>query len=246
MVKKFQLSRRDLLTIGLSAFAGRGANALSPSGKSVPLLVGSGTSTDSLPPVLHWFARQLGIVWEVRAMPWARAILEASAGEGLMYGLARSVKREQKLRFSIPICNVHAWAVVRDNDVGHVRTMSDLSGETVCWTRGSAYLQAFQDAGVNSPKISESNNNESALRMVAAGRCRIALLAAEESDVTVAAQAFQNTLKQAPGTVLIPTPVFPMTVHFAAARQSPWSELIDRIDTIAADSRSVLQQCSRP
>ena len=99
-----------------------------------------------------------------------------------MYGLSRTPQREKVLLFSLPIWTNHTWAVVREGEQASIKRYGDLNGQVVCWARGSSYGELFSLAGLGRMDAREASDDDGALRMAGAGRCRAALITLETDD----------------------------------------------------------------
>lgn len=233
------LHRRHGLLLGLGALLPGLGSAAST---TVPLLVGDGTPNGPALRMLAWLAQQAELRWDVRPTPWLRAQRLAAAGEGVMYGLGRTPKREAVLHFSLPVWLNHTWAVVREGEHGWLRRYAELAGEPVCWARGSSYGELFEQAGLGRMRGLEANDDDTAMRMLAAGRCRAALLTLESDQPERALlHPALERLKER-GLALVPAPMTPSPLHFACGLNSRWSWVIDRLNPVLSRSRAELDR----
>lgn len=234
-------SRRQMLTLLLGEALCLSAWPAAASRPEVPLFVGTGrTAQASL--MLAWLAGQMDLEWDYRPTPWLRAQRLAAAGEGLMYGLSRTAEREQLLRFSLPVWSNHIWAIVRDGEQAGIRQYADLSGQTVCWARGSSYGDLFTEAGLGRMLGIESTDDDGAMRMVAAGRCRAALITLEASQADQALRHPALTGIQQRGLALLPTALSSSPLHFVTGLESRWTWVIERINQVVSRSRTELER----
>lgn len=209
---------------------------------SVPLFIGTGPSSDQTPQMLEWVAAQAGLAWDYRPTPWLRAQKLAAAGDGVMFGLTRTPQREKELLYSLPIWSNHTWAIVREGDQGNFRRYGDLNGQVVCWARGSSYGDLFTLAGLGRMEARESGDDDGALRMAGAGRCRAALLTLETSDPKKALQHPALAALRERGLALVPVALSTSPLHFVAGHGSRWTGVIERINRVVARSRSELEK----
>ncbi|RTL46493.1 MAG: transporter substrate-binding domain-containing protein [Burkholderiales bacterium] len=209
---------------------------------AVPLFVGDGSPVGPARRMLAWVSAQAALTWDIHPTPWLRAQRLTAAGQGVMFGLGRTPERERLLRFSLPVWVNHTWAVVREGEQHHVQRYADLKSEWVCWARGSSYGELFEQAGLGRMRGVESNDDDSAMRMAAAGRCRAALVTFEsdQPERTAAHPALQSLKER--GLALVPTPMTPSPLHFACGLQSPWGWVIDRLDPVLGRSRTELDR----
>jgi ABC-type amino acid transport substrate-binding protein len=231
-------SRRQLMALALAQAVALPARAA----PLVPLFVGTGPPSDQTPQMLAWLARKMDLGWDYRPTPWLRAQKLTAAGEGLMYGLARTPQREKELLFSLPIWSNYTWAIVRDGEQHGIKHFGDLNGQTVCWARGSSYGDAFSNAGLGQMDPREAGDDDGALRMAAAGRCRAALITLEAATVHEAERhpALVDLKKR--GLAVVPTPMAPTSLHFATGLGSRWAWVIERINQAVSRSRGELDR----
>lgn len=242
MNQAYALSRRQWLAGPASLALGMGCAWAAPPPPRVPLFVGTvGPSSQTL-RVLAWLAGRVGLAWDIRPTPWLRAQTLAIAGEGVMFGLSRTPRRERDLQFSVPILAFHTWAVVRRAAPATIRRYADLNGHTVCWARGSSYGESFTRAGWGHMNGLESADDDGALRMAAAGRCRAALITLDSSDPEQAARNPALAEMDQRGLMLVPVALAATSLHFATGHDSRWAWVLENIDEVVAQSRSELQQ----
>lgn len=236
------ICRRPLLGLGLGGLlpAQLWANGV------VPVFVGEGNDTGLTPRLLAWLGAEAALSWHIRPTPWLRAQRLTAGGDGVMFGLGRTPQREVTLAFSLPVWTNHTWAVVRDGEQGSIDTYGDLDGQWVCWARGSSYGELFTHAGLGRMQALESNDDDTAMRMVAAGRCRAALITLETHQADRALQHRALAQLQARGLALVPVPLAAVPLHFACGRGSRWSWVLDRLNPVLARSRSALDRLREP
>lgn len=96
--------------------------------------------------LLDYIERELGITFEVRKYPWARAELNAKGGEGLMLGLSKTAERLRHFRFSDAAYSNRLWLVTRSDTAFKFNSIEDLKGKTVGAVRGYHYGEEFERA----------------------------------------------------------------------------------------------------
>jgi polar amino acid transport system substrate-binding protein len=239
MISMPEPRRRLMLALALGqALSGLPAQAET----LVPLFIGTGQPSDPTPQMLAWLATQMHLGWDYRPTPWLRAQKLTAAGEGVMYGLARTPKRERELLFSRPIWSNYTWAVVHRGDEAAFKHYGDLAGLPICWARGSSYGEQFAQAGLGRMQGVEATDDDGALRMVAAGRCRAALITLETDDLKRTLKHPALVEMQERGLALVPAPLTTTSLHFATGLHSRWTWVIERIDQVVARSRPELDR----
>jgi ABC-type amino acid transport substrate-binding protein len=232
------LHRRRMLALAL----GHALATPTHADPTVPLFVGTAPPSDGTPQMLAWIAARAGLTWDRRPTPWLRAQKLTAEGEGVMFGLARTPQREKELQFSLPVWSNHTWAVVREGDPLRIRRYADLNGQVVCWARGSSYGELFTLAGLGRMEPREAGDDDGALRMAGAGRCRAALITLETADPRQALRHPALAELRERGLALVPVPLATTPLPFVTGHGSRWSWVIDRINQVLSRSRGELQK----
>lgn len=138
-----------------------------------------------------------------------------------------------------PVWAYFTWAIVRREDQTRYKQLGDLRGETICWTRGSSYRDTLYNAGLNFGEASESADDDSALRMLLAGRCRAMLMSLDTGQPKKARAILGPRLD---GLGLVAQPVERRYVHFAVGASSTWIKTIEQIDKVVGRHRKELER----
>jgi ABC-type amino acid transport substrate-binding protein len=141
-----------LLALVLCGGPAQHASAAGP--KAVPLLIGDTLDEKGKPrPVtgakrklFDALERELGVVFELRMYPWARAERYALEGGGLIYGLPKTADRLRALRYSESASDRTLWLVTRSDATFDFNTLEDLRGKTLGVARGYSYGEEFDRA----------------------------------------------------------------------------------------------------
>jgi ABC-type amino acid transport substrate-binding protein len=142
------------VALALALCGGPARHALAAEPHIVPLLIGDTLDERGKPrPVtgakrklLDAVERELGIVFELRMYPWARAERYALEGAGLIYGLPKTADRLRTLRYSEPASDRNLWLVTRSDATFDFNTLEDLRGKSVGIVRGYSYGEEFDRA----------------------------------------------------------------------------------------------------
>lgn len=122
--------------------------------QSVPLLIGDTLDEQGRPKpinpikrkLLNDLERELGIVFELRMYPWARAERNAIDGVGLIFGLPKSADRLRLLRYSDVAAYNKLWIVTRSDATFPFNTIEDLRGKSIGVVRGYDYGEEVERA----------------------------------------------------------------------------------------------------
>ncbi|WP_373988722.1 substrate-binding periplasmic protein [Duganella sp. BuS-21] len=122
--------------------------------QTVPLLIGDTLDEQGKPKpinpikrkLLNEVERELGIVFELRMYPWARAERYALDGTALIFGLPKSADRLRALRYSEVAAYNKLWIVTRSDATFRFNTIEDLRGKSVGLVRGYDYGEEVERA----------------------------------------------------------------------------------------------------
>jgi ABC-type amino acid transport substrate-binding protein len=122
--------------------------------QTVPLIIGDTLDEQGKPrplsaakrKLLSALERELGVVFETRMYPWARAERYAADGAGLILGLPKTAERLRVLRYSDVAARNNLWLVTRSDAVFTFNTLEDLRGKTIGAVRGYSYGEEFDRA----------------------------------------------------------------------------------------------------
>ena len=122
--------------------------------QTIPLLIGDTLDeqgkqrpvTGAKRKLLDAVERELGVVFELRMYPWARAERYALEGGGLIYGLPKTADRLRALRYSEPAAHRTLWLVTRSDATFTFNKLEDLRGKTLGIVRGYSYGEEFDKA----------------------------------------------------------------------------------------------------
>lgn len=122
--------------------------------KTVTLLVGDQVDEQGKPrplngarrKLLEALERELGVVFEVRMYPWARAERYALDSGELIFGLPKNAERLRVLRYSDTASHRNLWLVTRSDATFKFNTLEDLRGKTLGIARGYSYGEEFDRA----------------------------------------------------------------------------------------------------
>ena len=122
--------------------------------KTVPLLVGDQLDEQGKPrplngprrKLLDALERELGVTFDVRMYPWARAERYALDNGELIFGLPKTAERLRTLRYSDVAVHRNLWLVTRSDATFKFNTLQDLRGKTIGVARGYSYGEDFERA----------------------------------------------------------------------------------------------------
>lgn len=124
---------------------------------TIPLIIGDTLDEQGKPKPLSPFKRklldaverELGVVFELRMYPWARAERYALDGAGLIFGLPKNADRLHVLRYSEVAAYNKLWVVTRSDATFRFNTIDDLRGKSIGVVRGYNYGAEVEQARAN-------------------------------------------------------------------------------------------------
>ncbi|WP_395011434.1 substrate-binding periplasmic protein [Undibacterium sp.] len=202
-------------------------------GKPVPL---AKASTE----LLSYIEKNLNISFNVKRVPWKRAMDNALQRDIVLMGMSKTTERAKKYAFSEPINANGNWLITRCDATFTFDSLQDLQGKLVGIVSGTSAGEAF-DLQMN--KMFRIEND------IGAGISRLKKLMAKRVDALVwygitsdvkemqfilnrnyAIQHFNNDTGSATPFCVLPKPVSIVTNHFAMRINPDNQKLLDRIN----------------
>jgi len=119
--------------------------------------------------------RRAGYVAEIEALPWARAVAQAEAGDGVVTGFSRTPERDALFDYSDAVYDDRVVLVTRRGADFPFESLADLAGHSVGIQRGSAYGPALE-AVLDRFHVVRDNGHCERIKMLDAGRIDAAIV----------------------------------------------------------------------
>lgn len=129
-----------------------------------------------------------GYVANIEALPWARAIATAEAGEGLLTGFSWTPERDRLFAYSDILYEDRVVLVTRRGADFPFENLADLNGRSIGIQRASSYGPAL-DAALGRFHVVRDNGHCERLKMLSAGRIDGAILSGGDAAVRFNAAA---------------------------------------------------------
>ncbi|MFZ6751392.1 substrate-binding periplasmic protein [Undibacterium sp. Ren11W] len=121
--------------------------------------------------LLSYLEQALHFQFEIRRVPWKRALESAQNGEGLIFGISKTQERQRKLTFSLPIYTEQSLLVTRCDARFRFNSMQDLKGKTLGIVRGTSYGEEFdQQKNILFKVEDDTSNNPARFNKLSQGR----------------------------------------------------------------------------
>lgn len=197
----------------------------------VPIAINESSRRPFVKQMLRLIGDAAQIDWQIQPLPWARAMLSAERGQMMVFGVSRTPAREQLLAFSEPVFDNHVWMVTRRDQALDYRQLSDLSGRTLCISRGISYGPSFEAARGSLFKVELSNGDMNArVRMLMAGRCDVMLSSHRSAQPWIFERLLREQSGYSAALMVLPRPMQVDPIHFAVARDHSLSRLLPRLN----------------
>ncbi len=221
--------------------------------QQVTLIVGESLDEGGkIKPLRPWQAKlfeyleaELGVKFQVRMYPWARAERNARTGGGLVFGLPKNPDRLRELRYSEAVASNTLWIVTRSDATFPFESLADLKGKTVGAVRGYGYGDEFEQSRNKLFRVEDDiPSRATRLQRLLLKRVDAVLLyqpswqnAAEvEAELRAFAAPLVRELSLPPGLTLsvLPHPVQVENQQFFAISKGRDEGLIERINAALA------------
>jgi polar amino acid transport system substrate-binding protein len=113
--------------------------------------------------------RRAGYLPDIEALPWARAVAEAEAGNGLLAGFSRTAERDRLFEYSDALYEDRVVLVTRRGADFPFAGLADLAGRTIGLPRAGSYGPELDAALGQFNAVRDSGHCER-LKMLGAGR----------------------------------------------------------------------------
>lgn len=184
--------------------------------------------SDETRDLLQGIEQASGLAFDVRPVPWPRALRMATQGDGLLYGATMTAERRKTLAFSEPLYRESVWLVTRCDRAIDYRQLSQLDGLSIGAVRGTVNGPDF-DAAVSAGRFRldfETGDSRARFEKLLLGRTDALLMYSRWSsqEVALVLQARYggmgvreaDSVQRQPFCVM-PRPVFSDDVRIAAA-----------------------------
>jgi len=130
-----------------------------------------------LPAIFARLEKDTGDTYELRLLPWKRALKNAQHGDGGITNISRTKAREKFYDFSLPIYDDDISLVVLQGREFEFNTLKDLQGKKLGGLSGASYGEKVDQAISNGElHVERENGEQSRLLKLLAGRMDVAII----------------------------------------------------------------------
>jgi len=208
----------------------------------VPIAINEASRHPFVKQLLRLIGEAAQIDWQIQSLPWARAMLLAERGQTMVFGVSRTPAREQVLAFSEPVFDNHVWMVMRRDQAMDYRQLSDLSGRTLCISRGISYGPSFEAARGSLFKVEWANGDLNArVRMLMAGRCDVVLSSHRSAQPWLLERQLREQTGHSAALTVLPRPMQVDPIHFAVALDHSLVQVLPRLNRAMRQQSKAIQ-----
>jgi ABC-type amino acid transport substrate-binding protein len=179
--------------------------------------------------------RRAGYDVEIQAYLWARSVVYAQAGMGVITSLSHTPERDKLFLFSHPIYEDKVLMITRRGAGLRLNGLHDLAGRRVGFQQGASFGPEFE-AALPTFEAERDVNASNRLRKLLAGRLDVAILSGGPPAVRYYAM---RASIQPDDLEVQKSPLVVDTNHIAIARSRPDAqEVIQRVNGALAAMRS--------
>ncbi len=203
---------------------------------------------DSLTRLLRFVGQRAGLEFEIVSLPWPRALSQTRNGDGMVFGISKTVQRLKEFDYSPPVWVAPIWAITYGPKPVPLHSQADLRGKTVSIRRGVSHGIEFERGRNTLFKVEEDPSSQVIrFRKLAAQRSDVLLLTLRQFNH---AEQVRRHVRQ----VVIPglhapelkpamfhvanQPLFYDTVHFAVGKGKYPTQLAKLNRALTAAGRS--------
>ena len=201
---------------------------------------------DEIRQLLNYFEHQLHIKFEIRRYPWTRLLINAKAGEGIVFGLSKNRERLQTYQFSEAIYANYVWLVTRRDATFTYNSMLDLKGKTIGIVRGTSYGDEFDSQRNVLFQVEEDTSSHGArLKKLVNKRMDVMMFGDRRAQADEVEQLLLRILRKESSTAdktleqgfkVLPKPMLVDELHFAAVG-SQYEEWIRKLNAAILTGR---------
>lgn len=184
-----------------------------------------------LPAIFARLEKDTGDTYELRLLPWKRAMKNAQNGEGGITNISRNKAREKLYNFSLPIYDDDISLVVLKGHEFDFKTLKDLKGKTLGGLSGASYGEAV-DQAISSGEldVERENGEQSRLLKLLAGRLDVAIIGNGVAGLDVILASDPGLAANRSQFVLLPKPLVRDPLHLAFSKTMNVQPALERFN----------------
>lgn len=188
--------------------------------------------------ILRWAGDRMGVAFDIRLFPWARAYESAVDAEGGIVGLSMTSERRKIFDYSEPIYQDEVIMVVTRGHEFAYSSMTDLRGKRVGIGQSGSFGDAFNqaaDQGVFS--VDYDVGPVYRLRKLLQGRIDVALISPGRAGFNRVVAQDQELTSRAQEFVVLDTPFLVDPNYLAFAKSLGMTEFLARFDAVVEQGK---------
>ena len=190
-----------------------------------------GKTAGILPAIFARLEKDTGDTYELRLLPWKRALKNAQNNEGGITNISRTKAREKFYDFSQPIYDDDISLVVLKGNEFEFNTLKDLQGKKLGGLSGASYGEEVDQAISNGElHVERENGEQSRLLKLLAGRIDVAIIGNGIVGLEVILASDPRLVANRSQFVLLPQPLVRDPLYLAYSKAMNLRPALERFN----------------
>ncbi len=168
----------------------------------------NGKARGILVDMIRYAQKEIGYNLPIKLYPWQRAYNNALNGQGAIVGLSKNKERLKIFDYSDPMYYDEVILVVKKGKEFPFKSLEDLTGKKIAYTRGASYGDAFSNAeksGVFTPHY--ANTAVQALLLLNANRVDAAISGPGKIGLLMTLKKDTKLFQNKSDFIMLPQPI---------------------------------------
>jgi len=184
-----------------------------------------------LPAIFARLEKDTGDTYELRLLPWKRALKNAQNSDGGITNISRNEAREKFYDFSLPIYDDDISLVVLKGHEFDFNTLKDLQGKKLGGLSGASYGEEVDQAISNGElHVERENGEQSRLLKLLAGRIDVAIIGNGIAGLEVILASDPGLEANRNQFVMLPKPLVRDPLHLAFSKAMNVQPALERFN----------------
>lgn len=184
-----------------------------------------------LPAIFARLEKDTGDTYELRLLPWKRALRNSQNGDGGITNISRTKAREKIYDFSLPIYDDDISLVVLKGHEFDFNTLKDLQGKKLGGLSGASYGEDVDQAISNGElHVERENGEQSRLLKLLAGRIDVAIIGNGIAGLEVILASDPGLAANRSQFVMLPKPLVRDPLHLAFSKAMSLQPALERFN----------------
>ena len=184
------------------------------------------------PALLGRLEAETGDHYQVKLLPWNRALTSMQSGLGGIMALSWTIERAETIDYSVPLYDDETVLVVLKGHEFDFVKIEDLRGKTLGIGNGSSYGEVV-DKAINTKLFNIDRDNAPATRLnkLFAGRFDAAIMGTGRIGVKMLIDTDKNLQSHADQFIILPNPITKNPLSIGFSKFMGTSDVINRLNS---------------